>query len=112
MSDTSNYLYQERFHVLFMAVRFGDFKICYSIDTEEEISLTKTATVQQNPRSQIFQTEIANFKTFPPIVLTVDYSSQSNIEFKTTTKKATHYQGDFSMNGRTVISKTTYTILT
>jgi hypothetical protein len=75
--------------------------------TDEEISLTKTGTIQKNPKSQIFQTEIANFKTFPPIVLTVDYSSQSNIQLKTTTKQATLYNGDFSINGRTVISMNT-----
>ncbi|XP_060568332.1 uncharacterized protein LOC132726934 [Ruditapes philippinarum] len=77
----------------------------YSLYTDEEISLTKTGTVQKNPKSQIFQTEIANFKTFPPIVLTVDYSSQSNIQLKTTTKQATIYNGDFSINGRTVITQ-------
>lgn len=77
----------------------------YSLYTDKEISLTKTFTWSKTGRSQIFQTELAKFKTFPPILLTVNYSSQSNIELKASTKKPTIYNGDFSMNGRTVISQ-------
>lgn len=77
----------------------------YSLFTEEELSLTKTASLMQTPASQIFQTEIAKFKTFPPIVLTVGYSSQANVELKSTTKGPTIYNGDFSTSGRTVITQ-------
>ncbi|KAL4222201.1 hypothetical protein ACF0H5_018238 [Mactra antiquata] len=77
----------------------------YSLYTDEEITLTKTATLWETEPAQIFQTEIAKFKTLPPILLTVDYESRANIALKSATKDATRYTGDFTADGRTVISQ-------
>ena len=77
----------------------------YSIDTNEEITLTTFATLSQQQSTPIFQTPIAVFKTFPPIMLRVNYTTQENIELSSKTKNETHYSGDFTARGKTVISK-------
>lgn len=77
----------------------------YSLFTEEEITLTKSDVLWRNPPTTIFQTPLAIFKAFPPILLTVNYSSQANIFLKSMTKNASRYDGDFNMDGKTVITQ-------
>ena len=77
----------------------------YNIDTKEEITLTKYSTLSEEQSLPIFQTPIAVFKTFPPIMLRVNYATQENLELTSMMKNETHYTGNFVAKGKTVISK-------
>ena len=77
----------------------------YNIDTKEEITLTKYSTLTEEQSLPIFQTPIAVFKTFPPIMLRVNYATQENLEMTSMMKNETHYTGNFVAKGKTVISK-------
>ncbi|XP_052773072.1 uncharacterized protein LOC128211950 [Mya arenaria] len=77
----------------------------YNLTTDKEISLTKYGVVMKNETMPIFEVPLATFKTFAPIMLTVNSSSQGNIFLKAVAKEATNYEGSFELNGRTVISQ-------
>ena len=77
----------------------------YNMTTKEEITLTKYATHRRLQQQPIFQTPIAIFKTFPPIMLKVNYKIQENLELTAKLKNETNYAGGFTSNGNIVICK-------
>ncbi|WAQ98178.1 hypothetical protein MAR_022551, partial [Mya arenaria] len=77
----------------------------YNLTTDKEISITKYGVVMKNETMPIFEVPLATFKTFSPIMLTVNSSSQGNIFLKAVAKEATNYEGSFELNGRTIISQ-------
>ena len=77
----------------------------YTLTTKEEITLTKYATPRRLQQQPIFQTPIAIFKTFPPIMLKVNYKTQENLELTAKQRNVTNYSGGFTSKGTIVICK-------
>lgn len=78
----------------------------YTMDINGEISLTEIGTLWRHaPEEALLLTPIAVFKTLPPINLKVTYTAQTNLQFTSRTKEETHFIGDFTTSGKTVISQ-------
>ena len=77
----------------------------YSIDVEEELSLTRSAMLWRQEPSTIFETNLVEFKKLEPVKLRVVYTGQANLELVSRTRNRTHYTGEFAARGNTVISK-------
>ena len=77
----------------------------YSIDTSEEIAVTKFGMLWQQDPVQIFETNLVEFIDYPPIKLKVNYTSQANVELTSTMNDEVHHTGDFSASGKIIISK-------
>lgn len=76
----------------------------YKMYANEEVTLTNYVTLGRQPQRQIFQTPIAVFKTFPPIMLRVNFKTQENLELTSMAKNETKYMGGYTIRGKTVIS--------
>ena len=77
----------------------------YTIDASGELTLSESTQLWQKGPIEIFEIDLVELRQYPPIKLKVNYTSQANIELTTAVKSETHHSGDFTANGKVLISK-------
>ncbi|KAJ8312551.1 hypothetical protein KUTeg_009924 [Tegillarca granosa] len=75
-----------------------------TVESLSEITLTHQQSLWKTEPKNLAKIEIAMFKKFPPIVLNIDYTSESFLELTATTKGVAKFKGDFDLSGQYVLN--------